>query len=92
MEEGQGLGSLIPPVANADYVVANREELACIIRNGIGGELEVNGIRYEGEMEGYSRLTEIEISNLVHYLLVDMNHQERAYEISEIRAQLEACQ
>ena len=91
MENGQGLGKLIPPVANSDYVVNHREDLACLIRNGIEGEIIVNGQNYSGEMDGNSQLTEIEINNLVHYILVDLNQQKDPYQISEVRAQLERC-
>jgi len=91
MENGQGLGELIPPVAYADYVVQNKERLACIIRNGIAGPMTVNGVDYEGEMEGNTQLSDIEINNLIHYILVDMNQQEDHFVISDIRSQLENC-
>jgi len=91
MENGQGLGKLIPPAANSDYVVNHREDLACLIRNGIEGEIIVNGQNYSGAMDGNSQLTEIEINNLVHYILVDLNQQKDPYQISEVRAQLERC-
>jgi len=91
MENGQGLGKLIPPVANSGYVVNHREDLACLIRNGIEGEIIVNGQNYSGAMDGNSQLTEIEINNLVHYILVDLNQQKDPYQISEVRAQLERC-
>lgn len=91
MENGQGLGELIPPVANADYVVEHADELACIIRHGIAGHMMVNGIEYDGEMEGNTQLSDIEINNLIHYLLVDLNQQEEHFVISDIRAQLKAC-
>ena len=92
MEDGQGLGQLIPPVANADFVLEHRDELACIIRYGIEGPLEVNGVSYDGHMDGNRQLTDIEINNLVHYLLVDMNKQEDPYVITEVREQLSRCQ
>jgi len=91
MESGQGLGRLLPPVANADYVVENRAELACIIRHGISGPIEVNGVAYEGEMEGNLQLTDVEINNLVHYILVDLNDQKEHYVIGEVREQLVKC-
>jgi mono/diheme cytochrome c family protein len=91
MENGQGLGKLIPPVAKSDYVVKHRDDLACLIRNGIAGEMTVNGQVYTGEMAGNSQLTEIEINNLVHYILVDLNDQKEPFQISEVRAQLERC-
>lgn len=91
MESGQGLRQLIPPVANADYVVENKEKLACIIRYGMSGPITVNGVEYEGEMAGDQQLTEVEINNLVHYILVDLNQQKEPFVISEVRKQLEGC-
>lgn len=91
MEQGQGLGELIPPVANADYVLENKDLLACIIRNGIEGKMLVNGVEYEGEMEGNLRLSDVEINNLVHYILVDLNDQKEYFDINEVRSQLDQC-
>lgn len=91
MEKGQGLGALIPPVASADYVTDHARQLACIIRNGVEGSLTVNGLNYEGKMDGNSQLTDVEINNLVHYLLEVMNRQENPYTIKDIRKQLETC-
>lgn len=91
MESGQGLGELIPPIANADYVVENKENLACIIRHGIAGSMMVNGKQYDGEMAGNSQLSDIEINNLIHYILVDLNGQESTYVINDIRKQLKDC-
>jgi mono/diheme cytochrome c family protein len=91
MESGQGLGELIPPVANADFVIENKDDLACIIRHGISGSIMVNGKRYEGEMAGNSQLSDVEINNLIHYILVDLNGQTSAFVISDIREQLREC-
>ncbi len=91
MESGQGLGRLLPPVANADYVLEHRAELACIIRHGISGPIQVNGVTYEGEMEGNRQLTDVEINNLVHFILVDLNKQKEHFVINEVRNQLEKC-
>ncbi len=91
MEEGQGLGELMPPVANSDYILANKEKLACIIRYGMEGAITVNGVAYEGEMEGNQQLTDVEVTNLVHYLLVDLNKQEDHFTLAEVREQLEPC-
>ncbi|MEZ4721134.1 MAG: cytochrome c [Flavobacteriales bacterium] len=91
MEQGQGLGQLYPPIRSSDYVLEHKTELACLIRFGIAGKLDVNGVQYDGEMNGYPRLTETEVSNLVHYILVELNAQENPYTIKEIREQLEEC-
>ncbi|MCO4807275.1 MAG: cytochrome c [Flavobacteriales bacterium] len=91
MDNGEGLEALFPPLANADYVLENADQLACIIRYGVKGELTVNGVKYDGEMAGNQQLSETEVSNIVHYIMVDLNHQESHPGITEIRAQLENC-
>ena len=35
MDNGEGLRSLYPPLANSDYLEKNHDQLACIIANGI---------------------------------------------------------
>ena len=91
MEMGQGLGQLMPPVANADYVKQNPDKLACIIRNGMSGEVVVNGVTYSGEMPGNSQLTEVEITNLIYYILEVLNEQKDTMTLVDIQRQLEAC-
>ena len=65
---GIGLGPTFPPVANADYVKNKSDlELYDIIKNGISGEIIVNGIKYNGVMLGVN-LNRNEIENIVKYL------------------------
>lgn len=91
LEEGQGLGALIPPIAGADYVLQNKEALACLITKGMSGKITVNGVEYEGEMPGNTRLTEVELTNVIHYILVDLNKVEKPFVINDIKEQLKAC-
>ena len=66
---GIGLGPTFPPVANADYVKNKSDlELYDIIKNGISGEIIVNGIKYNGVMLGVN-LNRNEIENIVKYLI-----------------------
>ena len=92
MENGQGLQALMPPVASSDYVLENRERLACIIRYGQEGSVEVNGEVYEGTMPGNRQLNDVEINNLIHYMIEVLNQQENTFTISDIREQLESCE
>jgi len=91
MEQGQGLGKLMPPIANADFVKNNSAQLSCFIRNGLSEEIVVNGQSFNGNMLGYPQLTETEISNLVYYIMIELNQMEQGYNIKEIREQLEGC-
>lgn len=46
MDGGEGLGALIPPLKGSDYLAANRERLACMIRYGLKDTIMVNGKVY----------------------------------------------
>ncbi len=91
MENGQGLGELYPPVAKSDYVLANKEWLACLIKNGVSRPITVNGVAYNMAMSGYPQLTQNEISNLVYYILVQLNDQDDSYNLKEVKHQLDEC-
>lgn len=88
---GEGLAALIPPVENSDYVVDHKEELACIIRNGMSGSITVNGIEYDSEMPGNTKLSEVELTNLIHYILVDLNQVEKPFTHNEVKAMIRNC-
>src|SRR5437899_10512109 len=51
MEDGKGLGDLIPPLAKADFLLKNKDRLSCIIRKGINNEkIKVNVKDYQSIM------------------------------------------
>lgn len=91
MDNGEGLGELFPPIRNSDYIIKNKSDLACLIRHGISGTLAVNGKTYNGQMAGNKQLTDVEVANLVHYILVDMNNEESSYSALEVKQHLEGC-
>ena len=66
--DGQALAGLIPPLAGSDYLIINKDKLACIIRNGLDGEIIVNGVSYNQPMPANTLLTEIQISNIINYI------------------------
>ena len=66
MDDGSGLRGRIPPLANSDYLKKYASELACIIRYGKTGEIEVNGKKYQEPMPGVPQLTDFEIANIIN--------------------------
>lgn len=68
MENGEGLKGLIPPLAGADWVKNNQEDLACIIRYGMKGPIEVNGRTYNEAMPGVPELSDFEITNVINFI------------------------
>jgi len=91
LENGQGLRGIIPPLANADFLDQNRENLACLIRNGMNGPVVVNGITYNQPMPGNRALTETDITNIINYLHTEFRSPKEKVSFGEIREQSKKC-
>jgi mono/diheme cytochrome c family protein len=63
---GEGLRKLIPPIGDPFHL--KLESLACVIRYGKHGSIEVNANIYSGEMPGNFELENDEITAIINYL------------------------
>lgn len=68
MENGEGLGRLIPPLAKSDYLKNHRTDLARIIKYGLHGPIIVNGTEFNQPMPANPKLTDIEIAEILTYV------------------------
>jgi mono/diheme cytochrome c family protein len=91
MDNGQGLGALIPPLAGADYLALNREKLPCLLRQGIQDTIVVNGKVYAERMAGLATLSDIQVTNILNYVGSSWGNQLPPYRLDEVRQMLEAC-
>ncbi len=92
MEAGQGLAQLIPPLANADYLLQNYSKLPCIIRKGQNQKIVVNGIVYEQEMPSNFELNIVEITNVINYIGNAWGNNMRIMTTEEVEKALNGCQ
>ncbi len=67
-ENGEGLGTLIPPLKNADYLLNDVASSARTIKYGLKGPIIVNGIDYNQPMPANPDLTSLEIQELLVYI------------------------
>lgn len=67
--DGSGLAKLIPPLKQADYLSKNALNLPCLIKNGMSGELLVNGVMYNQKMPAQGNLSADEIRNICLFVL-----------------------
>ncbi|QNL21643.1 cytochrome c [Hyphobacterium sp. CCMP332] len=91
-EKGQGLGKLYPPLDSSDYLVENRDLLACIIRNGQVGKIEVNGVVYNQVMPANPDLLEDDIAQISTYILNAWSNEAGLFEKEEVLESLGNCQ
>ncbi len=91
MEAGQGLRGLIPPLTDTKFITANRELMACWIKNGMSGPIQINGKSYDGEMPGVPYLTDAEIANIINYVQNEWHKGLEFYSEGEVARTLKEC-
>lgn len=90
--DGKGLAELYPPLDASDYLESNLGDLPCIIKNGIQGELVVNGVSYNQVMPGLSMLTDLEIAEISTYVANAWSNDYGYIGVKEVTSALSACE
>jgi len=92
LSDGSGIGALIPPLKNADYLQENWDQLSCIIKYGLADTILVNGVEFNNPMAAIDELGAVEISNLINYLNHEWNMGNAPFITADgVKEQLEAC-
>ncbi len=68
MDKGQGIPGAFPPLANSDYLMADKERAIGIILNGLTKEITVNGQVYFGEMTPQD-LNDQEVADVLNFVM-----------------------
>lgn len=91
-ENGQGLGELIPPLAQADFITLHRDELACILVNGLNDTIVVNGKTYFGQaMPANQELSDIQVTNILNFIQHSWGNPQQDFTLENVRALLSRC-
>jgi len=91
MEDGTGLEELYPPLAKSDMLESLGASTACIIRNGLEGEIRVNGTVYNNKMLPIETLSAVEMTNIINYINNAWGNKRAFIELREVEKALEAC-
>lgn len=89
--DGTGLARLYPPLKHSDYLISNRQESICGIRNGQKGEIIVNGVSFNQEMPSNFKLTKLEIAEIATYIYNDFADTVQIITPNEVQSILETC-
>lgn len=90
-KNGTGLGLLYPPLNNSDFLDNNFERAICLMKNGIEGELIVNGKSFNKKMPAIPSLTDIEIAEIATYVYNTWGRERGIVEVSEVSRILSSC-
>lgn len=91
-DNGEGIGALVPPLANTDWLTENESQIPCIIKHGLKDSILVEGVWYHEEMLGVTQLNNIQIGNITNYITKRFSETGKFYSQAEIEALLEDCQ
>lgn len=89
--KGEGLKDLYPPIAGSDYLLKNKQMIPCIIKNGLEGEITVNGKMYNSRMLSHSDLTDMELADLMTFIFNSWEMNEGTFTKKEIKKMLDNC-
>jgi len=67
MPEGTGMTGAFPPLAKSDYLMADLDRSIKIVIEGLTGEIEVSGKKYNGAMQP-SGLDNKDIADVLNYV------------------------
>lgn len=90
--DGTGLGQLIPPLSQSDYMLNNQSRTFCVIKYGINKEIVVNGVIYNQPMPANTNLTNIEIAQIATYLYNSWGHEQGYIPVKEVANNINKCQ
>ena len=90
-QDGSGLGRIYPPLNESDFMEENFEEVICLIRNGISGEIIVNGQQYNQAMPAIPTLTDLEVAEIATYIYNTWDHQRGLIEVNDAAKILQRC-
>lgn len=66
-KDGSGVPGTFPPLAGNPHM-ADAAHLEDVIRNGLEGELEVNGVTYDNRMPSFGSLSDDDIAAVIAYI------------------------
>lgn len=85
MEQGEGIESVFPPLAKADYLMADKKRSIVITLKGLTGEIKVNAKTYNSDMTGFD-LTDQEVSDVLNYIRNSFGNKGDAVIPEEVKA------
>ncbi len=88
---GEGLGSLYPPLTDSTFLLKHRDQLACVVKYGLAGPVEVNGIPFDTGMPANPALSPIEIAYVLTYIGNSFGNSMDMFTLEEIQTGLAAC-
>ncbi len=66
--DGKGVPNAFPPLNRTEWVLGDTDRLIGVVLNGLTGEIEVNGEKYNSAMTPHNFLTDQEVADVITYV------------------------
>lgn len=90
-ENGEPSVKLYPPIKNSDYLKSHQEDLACIIRDGLQKDIEVNKKKYSMKMPANKDFSAEQIFHLINYINNSWGNSYGETTLEEVKKRLGNC-
>jgi mono/diheme cytochrome c family protein len=84
---GEGLEGAFPPLAQSDYLLADKKRAIQIAANGMDGAITVNGVDYDAMMASQG-LSNEDVKEVVNYVLNSWGNEGGEVTIADVEAAL----
>jgi glucose/arabinose dehydrogenase/mono/diheme cytochrome c family protein len=84
---GKGAEGRFPPLVDASWVKGDKAKLINVLLNGLEGNIEVNGVGYNGVMPKHAFLTDEEVAGVLTYIRQKFGSMKDEITIEEVSEQ-----
>lgn len=88
--DGSGLALLYPPL-NDPEIVNQPQRIACAIRNGVAGEKQIAGKKFNQPMSAIDNLTDLEIAEIITFLTTTWGQGHQTTEAKTVQELIDNC-
>ena len=81
---GKGLPGAFPPLADSDYLMADKQRAISIPLNGLNGKISVNGQTYNAAMPPFSYLKDQDVANIMTYVMNAWGNKGGAVSLNDV--------
>jgi len=90
-ENGEGLGQLAPPLTDTVFLKANKNRLACLIRNGSNESITIHGKVYKEKMPAFPELADIDVAQVMVFVTNSFGNKQGYIPYTKVSTQLQNC-
>ncbi|MEZ5415471.1 MAG: copper-containing nitrite reductase [Opitutaceae bacterium] len=85
LPDGKGMPKVFPPLAQSDYLLADKDRAIRIVMKGLTGPVTVNGETFNSAMPAQSQLNDEQVADVVTYILNEWGNDGGSVTTDDVR-------